>query len=369
MLNELNFNYWNMNHDYYMQQALDLARKGWPQVAPNPMVGCVIVRGDEIVASGYHAQFGGPHAEVAAIRQLPAGLPAADCILYVTLEPCSHTGKTPPCADLLIQKGFKQVVVATKDPNPQVAGQGIAKLQAAGIAVTLGILEKEARELNRHFITFFEKQRPYYILKWAQTADGFVSRIGPRSKEENTITGKEAHQLVHRLRAETMGIMVGKNTVLNDNPLLTTRLVPGKNPVRIFIDRNLQVPADFNIYNSAAPTVIFNAAKEGAENHRTYIRLDFEGNIPGQVSGHLHRLGIQSVLVEGGPFLLNDFIHNNLWDEALVFQNPDLHFKEGIKAPEFALKNTFELVGNDKLFHHFRNEALPAVGPLEKEIF
>jgi diaminohydroxyphosphoribosylaminopyrimidine deaminase/5-amino-6-(5-phosphoribosylamino)uracil reductase len=358
-----------MNHNYYMQQALDLAKKGWPQVAPNPMVGCVIVRQDEIVASGYHAQFGEPHAEVVAISQLPSGLPTADCVLYVTLEPCSHTGKTPPCADLLIQKGFKQVIVAIKDPNPLVAGQGIKKLKEAGIQVTLGILEKEARHLNRRFITFFEKQRPYYILKWAQTADGFVSRIKVLSKQENTISGNEAQQLVHRLRAETMGIMVGKNTVLTDNPLLTTRLVPGKNPVRIFIDRSLQVPADFNIYNTEAPTIVFNAMKEGTENHLNYIRLDFEGNIPEQVTRHLHRLGIQSVLVEGGPFLLNDFIQKDLWDEALVFQNPDLYFKEGIKAPEFALKNSFELVGNDKLFHHFKNEALPAVGPLEKEIF
>jgi diaminohydroxyphosphoribosylaminopyrimidine deaminase/5-amino-6-(5-phosphoribosylamino)uracil reductase len=358
-----------MNHDYYMQQALDLAKKGWPQVAPNPMVGCVIVRQDEIVASGYHQQFGGPHAEVAAINQLPSGLSTADCILYVTLEPCSHTGKTPPCADLLIQKGFKQVVVATKDPNPLVAGQGIKKLEAAGIIVTLGILEKEARELNKRFVTFFEKQRPYYILKWAQTADGFVSKIKVLNKQENIISGNAAQQLVHRLRAETMGIMVGKNTVLTDNPLLTTRLVPGKNPVRIFIDRNLQVPVDFNIYNAEAPTIVFNAVKEAEENHLSFIRLDFVGNIPEQVTRHLHRLGIQSVLVEGGPFLLNDFIHKDLWDEALVFQNPDLHFKEGIKAPEFALKNTFELVGNDKLFHHFKNEALPAVGPLGKEIF
>jgi diaminohydroxyphosphoribosylaminopyrimidine deaminase/5-amino-6-(5-phosphoribosylamino)uracil reductase len=358
-----------MNHDYYMQQALDLAKKGWPQVAPNPMVGCVIVKQDEIVASGYHQQFGGPHAEVVAISQLPPGLPTADCILYVTLEPCSHTGKTPPCADLIIQKGVKQVVVATKDPNPLVAGQGIKKLEEAGIHVITGILEKEARELNKRFVTFYEKRRPYYILKWAQTADGFVSRIPIHNKEENTISGKEAQTMVHRLRAETMGIMVGKNTVLTDNPLLTTRLVPGKNPVRIFIDRNLQVPADFNIYNTEAPTIIFNELKEEEEGHLRFIRLDFKGDLLDQISRHLYQLGIQSVLVEGGPFLLNDFIHKDLWDEALVFQNPDLYFKEGIKAPEFALKNTFELVGNDKLYHHFKNEALPAVGPLEKEIF
>ena len=166
-----------MSHEYYMQLALDLARKGWPAAAPNPMVGCVIVRQDQLVASGYHEQFGGPHAEVVAIGQLPADVLPGDCTLYVTLEPCSHFGKTPPCADLLISKGFKKVVIAMADPNPLVSGGGILKLQQAGTEVITGILEKEARSLNKRFVTFFENQRPYYILKWAQTADGFVSRL------------------------------------------------------------------------------------------------------------------------------------------------------------------------------------------------
>ncbi len=358
-----------MNHQYYMQQALELARQGWPRVAPNPMVGCVIEENDRIVASGFHQTFGEAHAEVNAINLLPPQIQPAGCTLYVTLEPCSHHGKTPPCAELIINKGFKRVVVACSDPNPLVAGLGIKKMREAGIEVTTGLLEKEARELNKRFITFFEQKRPYYILKWAQTADGFVSRLKAKNKEENRISGAASQQVVHRLRAEAMGIMVGKNTVLNDNPLLTTRLVDGKNPVRIFIDRNLQVPMHFNIYNSEAPTLVFNALRDNNNGHIRHLKINFDGNVLQQVSEQLYNLNIQSVLVEGGPYLLADFIEQNLWDETLVFQNPDLYFKEGIKAPAFAIKNTFDLVGDDKLYHHAKNEALPAVGVLGKEIF
>lgn len=344
-----------IGHEFYMQQALDLARKGWPLVAPNPMVGCVIVNGDVVVATGYHERFGEKHAEVFAIENFIANcqLPTADCILYVTLEPCSHFGKTPPCADLIMSKGFKTVVVACMDPNPLVAGNGVKKLQNAGIEVITGILQKEAQELNKRFITYFEKKRPYYILKWAQTQDGFISKLPlPVNREENKISGSEAQELVHTLRAEVMGIMVGKNTVLNDNPKLTTRLVKGENPTRIFIDRKLEVPLDHHIYNQEAPTIIFNGLKEEQKGNHRFIKIDFTQNILEQVSGKLYDLNFQSVLVEGGAILLNDFIEQHLWDEALVFQNPDLNFGQGVKAPAFALRNTFELVGNDKLYRH-----------------
>lgn len=358
-----------MNHAYYMQQALDLAAQGWPQVAPNPMVGCVIVKNNEVVAKGFHKKYGGPHAEVEAINDLPAGVLPADCILYVTLEPCSYFGKTPPCADLIISEGFKTVVVACKDPNPLVSGNGIKKLQESGIAVVTGVLEAEARQLNRRFITCFEENRPYLILKWAQTADGFISRIpAPVNRNENIITRPEAQAYVHRLRADTMGIVVGKNTVLNDNPSLTTRLVEGKNPVRIFIDKKLEVPGDFNIYNAEAPTIVFNALKEDKKDHIQFIKLDFSGNVLGQMLQELYRLSIQSLLVEGGSSLLYSFIDQHLWDEVLVFQNPSLFFGQGLKAPVFALKNTFELIGDDKLFKHYRNETLEA-GSAPKEVF
>lgn len=342
-----------VGHEFYMQQALDLARKGWPDVAPNPLVGCVIVKGDKVVAAGYHKKFGDNHAEVNAINNLPEDLHPADCVLYVTLEPCSHFGKTPPCADLIISKGFKTVIIACNDPNPLVAGNGIKKLRNAGIEVITGILQKEAAELNKRFITYFEKKRPYYILKWAQTQDGFISRIPvPASREENGISGPESQKLVHAIRAEVMGIMVGKNTVLRDNPKLTTRLVKGKNPVRIFIDRKLEVTPDHHIYNQEAETIVFNEAREEQKATLRFIKIDFKQNILDQVSAKLYDLNFQSVLVEGGAFLLNDFIEQHLWDEALVFQNPDLNFGQGIKAPAFALRNTFELVGNDKLYRH-----------------
>lgn len=359
-----------MNHEYYMQQAFDLAKQGWPNVAPNPMVGSVIVKNNEVISSGFHKKFGEAHAEVNAIQNLPSGVSPADCILYVTLEPCSHYGKTPPCADLIIEKGFKNVVVASLDPNPLVSGRGIKKMKDAGITVTTGILEQQGKELNKRFIRFHENKRPYFLLKWAITADGFISKIPyPKNREENFITRREAQEYVHGIRADVMGIFVGKNTVLNDNPHLTTRLVKGKNPVRIFTDRNLEVPGNFNVYNDEAPTLVFNSLKDEEKGNIRYIKLDFGTNILPQINEKLYQMQIQSVLVEGGAFLVNEFMKNDLWDEVLVFQNPDLHFSQGVKAPEFALKNTFELVGNDKLFHHFRNEALPAVGPLEKEIF
>lgn len=359
-----------MNHEYYMQMALDLAKQGWPDVAPNPMVGCVIVHNNEVAATGFHKRYGEPHAEVVAINALPAHIPAKECILYVSLEPCSHHGKTPPCTDLIISKNFKTVVIACKDPNPRVSGDGIRKLGEAGIEVITGILEKNAREQNKHFITFFEQQRPYFILKWAITADGFISKVPvPKDKKENIITRQEAQVYVHRLRAEVMAIFVGKNTVLSDNPLLTTRLVPGKNPVRLFIDKNLEVPQTNNIYNNEAKTIVFNALKEEENDHVRFIKLAFDTDVLPQICKKLYQLQIQSVLVEGGAFLVNEFVKHDLWDEVLVFQNPDLYFKEGLKGPEFALKNTFELVGDDKLFHHFKNETLPAKGPLSKEIF
>jgi diaminohydroxyphosphoribosylaminopyrimidine deaminase/5-amino-6-(5-phosphoribosylamino)uracil reductase len=359
-----------MNHEYYMQLALDLSKSGWPQVAPNPMVGCVIVKNNEVIASGYHQQYGQAHAEVNAIHNLPPSVSPGDCLLYVTLEPCSHFGKTPPCADLIIGKGFKTVVVGCKDPNPLVSGNGIRKLKESGIEVISGVLEENIRRLNKRFITFYEKKRPYILLKWAVTADGFISHIPfPKNKEENKITQRDVQEYVHGLRAEVMGIFVGKNTVLNDNPHLTTRLVKGKNPIRLFIDRNLEVPLSFNIYNTEAQTIVFNSIKEEEKGHISFIKLNFNENVLPEINEKLYQLQIQSVMVEGGAYLLNEFVKNDLWDEALVFQNPELYFKEGLKGPVFVRKNSFELIGKDKLFHHFKNEIFLPKGPPEKEIF
>jgi diaminohydroxyphosphoribosylaminopyrimidine deaminase/5-amino-6-(5-phosphoribosylamino)uracil reductase len=341
-----------MNHNEVMQRALTIAKKGIGLVAPNPLVGCVIVHDDKIVAEGYHEKFGEAHAEVNAINTMPGELPTAHCQLYVTLEPCSHFGKTPPCADLIISKGFKKVVVAVQDPYPKVSGQGIQKLKDAGIEVTVGVLEQEAKELNKAFFTFHQKHRPHIILKWAQTVDGFISRWPiPKLKIENKITGIEAHQLAHRLRSEVMGIMVGKNTVLNDDPFLTTRLVEGANPIRLLIDKELEIPASLNVFDLEAKTIVFNGLKDKLKEHIEWIKLDFDKDIIAQILNKLYQMQIHSLLVEGGSILLQSFIDAKLWDEATIFENPDLKFGNGIKAPVLEKGNDYKMLGNDRRYY------------------
>ncbi|MDO8998795.1 MAG: bifunctional diaminohydroxyphosphoribosylaminopyrimidine deaminase/5-amino-6-(5-phosphoribosylamino)uracil reductase RibD [Bacteroidota bacterium] len=340
-----------MNHKHYMHEAIELAKKGLGAVAPNPMVGCVIVYNDAIVASGYHQNYGEAHAEVNAINNLSSDINPADCTLYVTLEPCSHFGKTPPCADLIIEKGFKQVMVCNLDVNPLVAGKGVEKLKNAGLVVTTGVLEQEGKLLNKRFFTFYEKNRPYYILKWAQTADGFISNIPlPADRGSNVITGIESQKIVHQMRMEEMGILVGKNTVLADNPNLTNRLVEGKSPRRIIIDKDLEVPENFNVYDNNAKTIVFNAIKDEVKDNITFIKLNFDLNVLEQISDKLVDLKIQSVLVEGGRRVLNDFIQQNLFDEIFVFENPNLKFGNGLKAPQINLVGHFDLIGTDKLY-------------------
>ena len=340
-----------MNHEFYMQMALDLAMKGWPAVAPNPMVGCLIVCNNDIVSSGYHKNYGDSHAEVNAINELPNNINPADCIIYVTLEPCSHYGKTPPCADLIIKKGFKKIIICNQDPNPLVLGQGIEKLKNAGIDVLKGVLEQKGRDLNKRFFTFYEKKRPHIILKWAQTADGFISRTPiPQNRLDNLITGNEAQKFSHNLRANEKAIMVGKYTVLNDNPQLTTRHVKGNNPIRLIIDKDLSVPKNFNIYDNSANTIVFNQLKDSKEGNVTFVKLNFIENLLSQIIESLFNLKIQSLIVEGGERLLTSFINEKLYDEILVFQNPVLKFEKGIKSPKIKLKQEFELVGTDRLY-------------------
>jgi diaminohydroxyphosphoribosylaminopyrimidine deaminase / 5-amino-6-(5-phosphoribosylamino)uracil reductase len=340
-----------MDHEFYMQRALSLAKLGWPSVSPNPMVGCVIVKDNKIVSEGYHQKFGEAHAEVNAILNLPDSISPADCTLYVTLEPCSHFGKTPPCADLILRKGFKNVVVGSKDINPLVSGKGIKKLQDSGVTVIEAVLSDQEKKLNNYFIKFHTNKRPFYILKWAITADGFISKTPlPQNRSENIITGKLAQEYVHQLRAEVMAIFVGKNTILNDNPSLTTRLVVGKNPIRIFIDQKLEVPRNYNVYNKEALTIVFNAKEEKEEGHIRYIKLNFEKELISQINEKLYQLQIQSVLVEGGAILLNQLIQTNNFDQVVVFQNPELYFREGLKGPHFDFGTRYEKVGNDKIF-------------------
>ncbi len=346
-------------NESYILRTLTLAQKGLGSVSPNPLVGCVIVQDGVIVAEGYHQKYGEAHAEVNAINNLPKEINPSDCTLYVNLEPCSHHGKTPPCSDLIIKKGFKKVVICNVDTNPLVGGKGIEKLRNAGIEVITGVCEKEGRELNKRFFTFHEKKRPYIILKWAQTADGFISKLPvPASREENKISGEASHKLVHQMRSEEDAILVGKNTVINDNPELTTRIVKGKNPIRVVLAEDLKTNGAYKIYNDAAKTIIFNSSIELSEGNVQWIKLNRNEDYLSKVLQQLFQLGIGSVLVEGGLITLESFINKGLWDEIHVFVNPNLQFKEGIKAPKIDLNTEYQLVGNDRMYTLYSNKTV-----------
>lgn len=348
----------NSSHISHMQRALTIAEKGLGSVSPNPMVGCVIVKDGEIIAEGYHQKYGEAHAEVNAIQQLPNTIHPSECTLYVTLEPCSHYGKTPPCCDLIISKGFKKVVVCNTDSNPLVGGKGIERMQKAGIEVITGILEKEGRFLNRRFFTFHEKKRPYILLKWAQTADGFISQWPlPATKSDNWISGPEAQKAVHQMRSEEDAILVGKQTVLADNPALTTRLVNGKNPVRLVIAEELAFDPTLAVFDMEARTLIFNEKENKKAGNCEWIQVNFEENGLGQILDHLTRQNIASFIVEGGSQTLNSFIKSNLWDEMHVFVNPNKSFGTGIKAPVANLPTDYQSIGADKHYVLYANTA------------
>ncbi len=333
-----------------MQRCLDLAIKSLGQVAPNPMVGCVVVYDDKIIGEGYHQVYGGLHAEPNALQNIDKEL-LKKSTLYVNLEPCSHHGKTPPCADLIISKGIKKIIIGNLDSNPLVSGKGVQKLKDAGIQVEYGILNDECRSLNKRFFTFHEKKRPYIFLKWAQTQDGFISKMPlPTDKKDNWITGDVSKQLVHQWRAHEQAILIGYNTALTDNPSLTVRLAKGKNPLRIVIDENLQLPQNLAVFNTEAPTLIINALKTEQHNLTHYLKLNFE-NVLQELMTYLFSKNISSLIVEGGTKTLTHFIDNNLWDEALVFQNPHLKFNTGVHAPIVDLSEASQqTIGTDILY-------------------
>ena len=315
--------------EIYMHRALELARNGAGKVSPNPMVGCVIVHNGTIIGEGWHQQFGGPHAEPNAIAAVNNQELLKDATLYVTLEPCAHFGKTPPCAHLIIEKQIPRVVVCNLDPNPLVAGKGIKLLKDAGIEVKTGILAQEGAFLNRRFFTYINHKRPFIILKWAETADGFVARENCDSK---WISNALSRKLVHKWRTEEDAILVGKNTALYDNPQLTSRDWEGKNPIRIVIDKNLDLPQHLYLFDKSVKTICFNTFKSSQGSLLDYQKVDF--NILGQeVVNCLFQQHIQSVIIEGGSATLQYFIDANLWDEARVFVAP-VNFEQGIKAPK-----------------------------------
>src|SRR3569833_242752 len=324
-----------VQHEKYMQRCLDLAELGKGSVSPNPMVGAVIVHQDKIIGEGYHRKYGEAHAEVNAINQVIERFDNADNMLsestiYVSLEPCAHYGKTPPCADLIIKHRIPNVVVGCRDPFAQVDGKGIEKLMDAGINVIVGVLEEECRWVNRRFFTRIQKHRPYVILKWAQTADGFFA---PDDNSQLWITGQESRKLVHQWRAEEDAILVGKNTVAIDNPQLNVRYAHGKAPKRVVIDRRLELDSTLNVFDQSVETIIFNEIKTDVDGKNKYIALeDFERYVPQYILFQLYLQDIQSVIIEGGARTLNSFIEAGLWDEARIFTG-ETELKKGIKAP------------------------------------
>lgn len=321
-----------MNHEFYMQRCLDLAKIGLAAASPNPCVGAVLVHNNKIIGEGYTAAFGGAHAEVNCLNSVSKENQALinKSTLYVSLEPCSHFGKTPPCSNLIIEKNIPKVVVACTDPNPLVAGKGIAKLKAAGIEVVENILREEALASNKRFFTFHTKKRPYIILKWAQTPSGFFA---PNNNEQFWITNKKTKTLVHSWRSQEMGILVGGRTILTDNPRLNTRLVEGKSPIRIVINTKKDFPKDSHILDQSIQTIIFNFYKNEEIKKLKYIQINKEENLISQVLKHLYNLQINSIIVEGGAATHHQFIAQNLWDEARILQGEkELH--DGILAPK-----------------------------------
>lgn len=328
-----------------MKRALELALLGSGSVSPNPMVGCVIVKDNQVIGEGWHQKYGEAHAEVNAIDSVKNKTDLQGADLYVTLEPCSHHGKTPPCADLIIKYPFKRVIICNTDSNPLVSGEGIIKLKQAGIEVITGVLEEKGKWLNRRFFTQMKKKRPYIILKWAETDDGFIAREDNSSK---WISNEYSRKLVHKWRSEEDAIMAGRNTVTCDDPELTVRDWTGKNPVRILIDPQLKINKDSKIYNEASTTLIYNNIQAGIFGKNIFIKLEGEDFL-NTIFSDLIKRNIQSVIVEGGTRLLETFIEANAWDEIRRFKS-DHTFRTGIPSPEFIGNLIYqEKILNDRL--------------------
>ena len=333
-----------------MHRCLQLAQLGASAVAPNPMVGSVLVYNEKIIGEGYHEQYGQSHAEVNCINSV---LDADKHLIsmstiYVSLEPCAHFGKTPPCADLIIQHQITKVVVGCRDPFKEVYGKGIEKLQQAGIDVTVAVLEKECEKINKRFFTFHTKHRPYIILKWAETANHF---IGYNSAIRLMISSETTNRLVHKWRSEEAGILVGTNTAHMDNPSLSNRLWSGRQPVRLIIDKTLQLPNTLRLFDKSQPTLLFNHLKNKEEENLQFYQLNDRKEFLPQIMDACYQKNIQSVMVEGGSKTLQSFIDNDLWDEARIITNTTLTIADGIPSP--TLKNArlidTMMIGRDRI--------------------
>jgi diaminohydroxyphosphoribosylaminopyrimidine deaminase/5-amino-6-(5-phosphoribosylamino)uracil reductase len=342
-----------------MRRCLELARLGAGHVAPNPMVGSVLVysnpdTGEErIIGEGYHERYGEKHAEancIASVKEADRPLIVRSTI-YVSLEPCAHYGKQPPCADLIVDRGIPTVVVGCRDPFPQVNGKGIEKLRAAGVEVVVGVLETECMEMNRRFLGFHTKHRPYIVLKWAQSADGKMAGAGRTS-----ISNEYTNRLVHKWRAEEAAILVGTRTAMIDDPALTVRLWNGPDPIRLVVDKELRLPTSLQLFDGKVRTIVFNWLRHGGDGMVQWYQLSPDSSLVHQLSMALTDLKIQSVLVEGGARLLQSFIDEGYWDEARIITNSELRIPGGLPAPE--LKDA-RLTGSEQLagdtIHYYRN--------------
>ncbi|MBT6014179.1 MAG: bifunctional diaminohydroxyphosphoribosylaminopyrimidine deaminase/5-amino-6-(5-phosphoribosylamino)uracil reductase RibD [Flavobacteriales bacterium] len=332
--------------EFYINKCIEIARLAKGKTSPNPMVGSVIVCNGEIIGEGYHENYGKAHAEVNSITSVKDKSLLQKSTLYVNLEPCAHFGKTPPCSNLIIEHKIPKVVIGCMDTFSEVSGKGIAKMEKAGIEVIVGVLEKESRELNKRFFTFHEQKRPYIILKWAISKDGYIA---PQNQIESFwMTSSESKKLVHKWREEEDAILVGRVTAEKDNPSLTVREVEGNNPIRIVIDKDLKLSTDLNLFNSEAETLIFNSVKTEKIYTNNFIKIDFN-NLIKNILKELYKQNIQSVIIEGGNKTLQSFIDTNMWDEARIFTT-NKELTDGVKDPNIKGEIITETeIGGDKL--------------------
>lgn len=327
-------------HEKYIKRCIEIAKNGLGTTAPNPMVGCVIVHGHKIIGEGFTSPYGGPHAEVNAINSVKNRSLLNEATLYVTLEPCSHFGKTPPCVDAIIKFKIPNIVIGTIDTHSKVAGKGVEKLKALGRNVIVGVLENEVKAHHKRFFTFHNRKRPYIILKWAESLDGFIAPTTKNEQKPVWITNELSRQLVHKWRVEEQAILVGTNTVIEDNPSLTVRDWTGKSPIRIVLDQNLRLPSDAAVFDGKATTIVI-SRKVDAQNvqHKNakleFLDWDLKRTIAQQISTILYNNDITSIIIEGGRQTLQSFINENLWDEARVFKGTTV-FSSGTKKPHFS---------------------------------
>ena len=322
-------------HEKYIKRCIELAKNGLGKTYPNPMVGSVVVLNDKIIGEGWHQKAGASHAEVNAIHAVKDRRLLKKATIYVSLEPCAHYGKTPPCAHLIVESGIKSVVIGTVDTHSKVCGKGISYLKENHCNVQVGFLEDECKLLNKHFFSYHNKKRPFIVLKWAETADGFIDKVRNENdkKEPHWISNQYSQQKVHQMRTQIQAILVGTHTALNDNPKLNVRTWKGNNPTRVVLDRNLVIPAHYHLLDDTVKTIVLTEKGDPSTYKNTiFEQIDFSKNVPQQMCTVLYKHQIQSLLVEGGKQTLQSFIDDGLWDEAFVFVG-NILFKEGLNAP------------------------------------